>query len=209
MTLMFILPIESDNPVRHRPYALYAIIAVNVVVFVLTFTPPPYVSVQEALFRRYGFIPAEPSLATGVTSMFLHAGFAHLLGNMFFFWMFGDNVEDILGELFFLLSYFLCGAAATLGFLACHASSPVPLVGASGAISGIAGLYLVFFPRARAELVLYVWRWEIASVPTTTLAAVGVWFGEQTLLAVVTELTALKDYVNTAFLSHVGGFVAG
>lgn len=207
---MFILPVETDNPVRHNTYALYLLISINVVVFAVTLIVANVLADNEAtFFKTYGFVPAAPSLETGLNSMFLHASFLHILGNVFFLWMFGDNVEDVVGLLFFLISYFVSGAAAILAFLAFNRTSEIPLVGASGAISGIVGMYMVFFPTARSDLVIYFWYWEIKSIPTTAVGAIAAWFAEQTLLSLLTQSTGLQHYVGTAFLAHIGGFVAG
>jgi membrane associated rhomboid family serine protease len=202
---MFVVPVEVDNPTRHVHFVLWTIVALNVATFAVSRVFFDYPQV----LREYGLVPIEVSALTFLTSAFLHGGFIHLLGNMFFLWMFGDNVEDIVGPLLFLTSYAVCGAAASLAYLPLHPDSTVPLVGASGAISGIVGMYLFFFPRADAELCVYLFRWEVATFRVSILAAILVWFGEQVALAAIAEMTTLGQVVRVAFSAHVGGFLAG
>lgn len=205
---MFLVPIEGYNPTRHAHYVLRAVIGLNVAAFAgswlwILFTR------DTGLFSQFGFVPAHPSSLTLLTSMFLHGGLLHLLGNMFFLWIFGDNVEDVLGGPLFLGCYLLCGLAAVFAYYPFHAHSTVPLVGASGAISGVIGMYLVFFPKVRAELCIYLFRFELARFPVTIFAAVLAWLAEQVVLALLTEMTALGKLVPVAFSAHVGGFLAG
>lgn len=202
---MFILPVEIDNPIRHRPDVLFIIIGINVIVYLATLLVPD----KSNLFHTYGFVPRRPTIDTALSSMFLHAGFFHILGNMFFFWMFGDNVEDVIGRLFFLFSYLVVGAGALVAYYALHPKSFTPVVGASGAISGIVGMYLVFFPKARVELCFYLGRLMVWAVEVTAVIAIATWFGEQLLLTFLIEATALTKYVGTAFSAHVGGFFTG
>jgi membrane associated rhomboid family serine protease len=202
---MFVLPVEEDNPTRHRHYALWALIAANTVVFLPTWLLTDHLQ----FFQTYGLVPAHPSLVTAYTSMFLHAGWMHLLGNMLFLMMFGDNIEDVIGPVLFLLAYFLGGFAAVFSYLPLHSASTIPLVGASGAISAVVGMYLVFFPYAKADLVIYFLRWEITAIPTTIIGAVAAWFAEQLALMLFAEFTSLGQFVRVAFSAHVGGFLAG
>jgi len=143
---MFIIPIEIDNPVRHTPVLLFTVIGLNVLIYVITlpFTLP---SDNLLFFQPYGFTPAHPDLLTGLSSMFMHSGFFHILGNMFFLWMFGDNVEDVIGHFFFIACFLMCGASAITAFYLLHPSGSTALVGASGAISGIVGMYMIFSLR--------------------------------------------------------------
>lgn len=201
---MFLIPIERDNPTRHHPYVVYALLILNVVATLGTIFMN-----REVLYRDYGFVPTDPSLVSAVTSMFLHANLWHLLGNMFFLWMFGDNIEDVIGSLGFLGLYLLCGLAAAGSHMVVGGRSDVPLIGASGAISGIVGLYLAFFPRMPTDLVFYFFWWEIKTLQVTTVGAVGVWFGEQLLLGLLLRFTGLDEYIPIAFWAHVGGAVAG
>ena len=202
---MFVIPLEVDNPTRHKPFVLIGIVLVNVTIFTivkLLFDP-------HKIFLEYGFVPAHFSWLTIVSSMFLHGGVWHLLGNMVFLGMFGDNIEDVVGGLMMAIAYALCGLAATASYLAVHPGSTIPCVGASGAISGMAGMYLTFFPKTKTELCVYVFRWEVDRIPATAIGAIGTWFGEQAVLALVIELTALGGIVRVGFSAHVGGFLMG
>ena len=203
-TTIFLIPIEREHPTRHRSYLVYALLVVNTAVGVLTLIAGP-----EAVYQDYGFTPNAPSWTTLLTSMFLHGSVWHLLGNMFFLWMFGDNVEDVLGPVLFLAVYLVCGAAAAGVHLLVSSGSDLPLIGASGAISGVLGVYLVFFPKTPTDLTFFLLRWEVKTLHVTAVGAVGAWFGEQLLLAVITAVTGLDEFVGVAFWAHVGGVVAG
>jgi membrane associated rhomboid family serine protease len=201
---MWIIPVERDNPIRHRPYVVYALLLLNLAAAIATLAAGP-----EAVYRDFGFVPTEPSWTTLLTSMFLHGSLWHLLGNMFFLWMFGDNVEDVLGSVTFVAVYLLSGAAAVGLHLVMSPESHVPLIGASGAISGILGVYAAFFPRVPTDLSIILLRWEVKTFHVTALGAIGVWFGEQLLLGWVTAVSGLDEYIPIAFWAHVGGLVFG
>jgi len=164
---------------------------------------------SQSVLGQYGFTPAEPRVTTLFTSMFLHAGILHLLGNMWFLWMFGVRVEDRLGSLGFALLYLLSGLGATGLDYAFNIGSKVPCVGASGAISGIAGAYFAFFPRSRVDLAIYFpgYFTQLKTFQTRTHAALGAWFGEQFLLGLVFYYAHFRYSI--AFWAHVGGFAAG
>ncbi len=145
-------------------------------------------------------------MLTLVTSMFLHAGWLHLLGNMWFLWMFGKDIENSIGMWLFGLVYFLCGLGGALLHYALNIGSLVPCVGASGAISGIMGCFFVLFPNADFDLAVYLGWFRITSIRTHTAAAVGTWIAEQTLLGL---LTRVGRFSSVAFWGHVGGFAVG
>jgi membrane associated rhomboid family serine protease len=197
---MFILPIEQDNPCRNRPYTVWALVAINVAVFVST------VATDFVWLSTYGFRATNPSWTTLVFSMFLHAGFGHIAGNMFFLWMFGDNVEDVLGPPKFLAAYFLTGLAAAAVHALTTGRPDVPLVGASGAVSGVMGMYLVLDSYTRFDLHVFIWRWHVTTFTGSALVALAVWLAEQTLLGL---LTAALGIAVVAFWAHVAGFAAG
>ena len=199
---MFILPINKDNPVRTLPFVVYALMVVNGIVLIVTSLG--YSS--QAVFLQYGFIPAQHRPITVLTSMFLHAGFWHYAGNMFFLWMFGNRVENLLGKALFLPAYLLCGAGGAWLHFVLDPASTVPCVGASGAISGIAGIFFVLFPKANFDLVFYFGWFRIGSIPAKTYGAVGAWIGEQTLLGIITQVAHVSSI---AFWAHVGGFITG
>lgn len=199
---MFVLPICKDNPVRNVPWVIFVLIGANSLVLVATYV---FYS-PEAVFRQYGFAPVDPQLMTVFSSMFLHSGFWHLLGNMWFLWMFGNRVENMFGPWLFVPVYLACGIGALYLHYAFNQSSTIPCVGASGAISGIAGIYFVLFPKAQFDLLFYFGWIRLGSVSATTHAAVGAWVGEQILLGLLTQVT---HFSSVAFWAHIGGFAMG
>jgi membrane associated rhomboid family serine protease len=201
---MFLIPVERDNPIRHRPYVVYTLLIVNALAAAATLAFGP-----ETVYGNLGFIPADPTWADTVTSMFLHGHFWHLAGNMFFLWMFGDNVEDVLGSTMFTATYLLSGVAAVGLHLVMSPGSDIPLIGASGAISGTLGLYVAFFPKVPTDLSLVILRWEVKTFRVLATGAVGVWFAQQLLFGWVTTATGADEVVGIAFWAHIGGFVAG
>jgi len=200
---LFLLPIEEDNPTRNSAYAVWALIGLNVAAFL-----GMVVFGSHNWLQAYGFRPAEPSIQTLIASMFLHDGVLHLLANLFFLFIFGDNVEDMTGPVKFVLAYVLAGVVAT-GAHAVTTSHPhVPLVGASGAVSGVVGMYLVLFPRAPFETHLVLGWWPLCGFRCTAAVATGIWFGQQLLLAGLASWSGAL-ILGIAFWAHVGGFVAG
>jgi membrane associated rhomboid family serine protease len=204
-----VFPIRDHNPSLATPYVTYALIATNVLVF-LSYLPLIGDEARlAAFFERWALIPARfmagDGLATIVTSMFLHGGLLHLGGNMLFLWIFGDNLEEACGHLGFLAFYLACGVLAALAQILPDPGSGVPMVGASGAIAGVMGGYLLLFPRARVDvLVILIVIVRMIALPAWVM--LGVWFG----------LQAFNSYANfgiagggVAHLAHAGGFVAG
>jgi membrane associated rhomboid family serine protease len=159
----------------------------------------------EAFLRTWGVTPASFTPQAVITAMFVHAGLGHLLSNLLFLWIFGDNVEDRMGHLRYLLFYALCGLAAALLQVWVEAGSSVPMVGASGAIAGVLGAYLVLFPQSRVLTLVFI---VFVEVPASLL--LGVWFATQ-LLSGLGTLSALRpeDLGGVAFWAHAGGFAAG
>jgi membrane associated rhomboid family serine protease len=154
----------------------------------------------------YGFTGAHPTLLTFFSALFLHVGYLHYIGNMWFLWIFGRKIEATLGHAVFGAFYLVCGIGGQLVYWLTALHSAIPCVGASGAISGIAGLYLILYPKDRFDLYLYFGWWRIKKFESNTRVAVGVWIGEQTLLAL---LTMFLPFSGVAFWAHVGGFAAG
>ncbi len=190
------IPVQDIVHRRTFPYVNVALIVVNVVAFFLSLTNFEYI------IYTYGFTPAQGSVITVLTSMFLHGGFDHIIGNMWYLWIFGDNVEDRFGHTGYIMLYLFFGviAAATQYFI--DPSSQVPMIGASGAISGIMGAYVVLFPRAKVNV--------IAGYFLTTLPAIlmiGFWFLLQLLLGVQSFTGGVGSGV--AYGAHIGGFLAG
>jgi membrane associated rhomboid family serine protease len=190
-------------PSRTTPFVTLAIIALNLLVFVAM--PAAGTPEYEAFLRTWGVTPASFTPQAVITAMFVHAGLGHLLSNLLFLWIFGDNVEDRMGHLRYLLFYALCGLAAALLQVWVEAGSSVPMVGASGAIAGVLGAYLVLFPQSRVLTLVFI---VFVEVPASLL--LGVWFATQ-LLSGLGTLSALRpeDLGGVAFWAHAGGFAAG
>lgn len=198
------LPIGDDNSARRIvPLVTYGLIAVNFLVFLAE------LGGGDAFIMKWAFVPnrflANPSgeFLTLFTSMFMHGGWMHLLGNMLYLWIFGDNVEDRFGHGKYLVFYLLSGLAATFVQLAFSGSSDVPHLGASGAIAGVLGGYIVLYPQGRVRVLM-----GRAVIPTSAYLVIGLWFVLQ-LISGLGSITAATDTGGVAYMAHVGGFVAG
>ena len=208
------IPLRDDNPIRSRPVVTIAVIVLCTLVFLWQLSLSPDAEQQAAYL--FGFIPALlfgnatlegqwiPAGATIVTGMFLHGGPLHLLGNMLYLWIFGDNIEDRLGHGRFVVFYLVCGAVAALGQGVIDPRSTVPMIGASGAISGVLGAYLVLYPRAKVLVLSLVFL--ITTVRVPALVVLGIWFVGQLLSSL---MASPGSGGGVAFAAHVGGFVAG
>jgi len=208
---------DDDVPGGGSRLVTMALIAVNVLAFFLELSRPSEGALQSFI-QAWGVVPREYSAATDLaphiplpfwttilTTMFLHGGWMHLGGNMLYLWIFGDNLEKVMGHLRFLIFYLICGVAAALAHIAFNARSNVPTVGASGAISGILGGYMLMFPRNRVRVLT---RGCVAAVPAFVM--LGLWI----LLQLVSGVGSVARTEQTegggvAFMAHVGGFVAG
>ena len=211
-------PVQDTVPTRHPAVMVWALIAINVAVFLLELTLGPRL---EPFFYLFGLVPARFShpawaLRLGLpiheywpflTSMFLHAGWLHVIGNMWFLWIFGDNVEDRMGSGRFLAFYLLCGVAAGAVQWLTNPSSTVPTVGASGAIAGVLGAYLVLFPRARVLVVIPLFFWPFF-FDVSAFFFLGFWFLIQ-LFSGTLALAGPEHVGGVAFWAHVGGFGTG
>lgn len=201
-------PIRDHNPSNRTPFVTYALIAVNIVVFLSYWGSlnDPYVIIP--LFERWAMVPQwvfdGHQLHTSITSMFLHGSFMHLAGNMLFLWVFGDNMEDAMGHFGFLAFYLVGGLAAGFSHAASDPSSLVPMVGASGAIAAVMGGYLLLYPKARVD-VLFIFVIFFRIFPIPAWIVLGVWFG----LQVFNGFTADLSQGGVAFWAHAGGFIAG
>ncbi len=201
------LPIGDDDSTRRTvPLVTYVLIALNVIVFFLE------LGGGDAFIQRWAFVPtrflANPAgeFLTIFTSMFMHAGWVHLGGNMLYLWIFGDNVEDRLGHGLYTIFYTLCGIAATFAQLAFNTQSSVPNLGASGAIAGVLGAYILMFPGTRVNVL--VGRRVTA---TSALVVIGFWIVIQ-IFSGVGEITASSQTGSgsgVAYMAHIGGFVVG
>jgi membrane associated rhomboid family serine protease len=210
------IPLRDDNPSNSTPVVTFALVALCVITFLWQFTLGP-VRGEQAIYAL-GVIPSVlfglqhlppeivivPPVATMFTSMFMHGGFMHLLGNMRYLWIFGDNVEDSMGHGRFIAFYLLCGIAAVLAQALPDPSSIVPMVGASGAISGVLGAYLLLYPHARVLVVI-----PLGFILQTMRIPAGIvlllWFGLQLL----SNAMQSAGQGGVAFRAHIGGFVAG
>src|SRR5688572_5461711 len=195
---MFI-PIGDDNPTERTPYVNYALLGANVLAFLLLCLGPP----DDPNLIRWTMIPKHLEWHTLFTSMFLHAGWLHLIGNMLFLWIFGDNVEDKLGHIGYTFFYFACGLAAAAAHILTNLESEIPTLGASGAISGVMGAYLVFFPRHHIKT-LILW-FVVDIVRTPAIFWIGFWILQQVFLNAFTR----GGTAGVAYLAHIGGFAAG
>jgi membrane associated rhomboid family serine protease len=196
-------PIRDHNPSSSKPYVTWAIILANAVMYLLTL---PMSDQYGALWANLALYPDAVThgvyLHGLVTHMFLHAGLMHLAGNMLFLWVFGDNLEDQMGHRGFALFYLLSGLAAAIAQIAADPGSDVPMVGASGAIAGVMGGYLLLYPKARVD-VLFIFLIFFKIFPIRAWIVLGVWFGLQ-----VINVTGPADE-SVAYWAHAGGFLAG
>ncbi len=224
------IPIGDDNPTRTVPYITYGIIALNVFVYLVDvlghfglihadlgqFSMIPYsvvhnLRVEPAIEagRIVGFyktpgVGLNPQLLTIFTSMFMHGGLLHIVGNMLYLWIFGNNIEDALGHFRFLIFYFACGTAAALLHLVFNMGSPVPMVGASGAIAGVLGAYLLLYPTARVRVLLFLFVFvTVVAIPASVVLVI--WFLGQFLNVLGGQLQG----GGVAYWAHIGGFATG
>lgn len=209
------IPIRDSTPSRRAPVVNYILIAINFIVFLFEISLgggldnfigqwamiPQLVATDPTGLRT----PGPPPLLTIVTSMFMHGGWMHLLGNMLFLWIFGDNVEDAMGSLRYLVFYLLAGIVASLAQLVMSLDSPLPSLGASGAISGVLGAYLVLYPGARVLTWIPVLIFVVIRIPAVIF--IGLWFVLQTLQGLASVGDTSSGGV--AWFAHIGGFVAG
>ncbi len=201
---MFILPINRDTRCLRTPYVTYGLIVSNSALWLV----PAFMGINSHLILTYGYRPAVHSLLTLFASMFLHASFWHVAGNMWFLWMFAPKLEDRLGSLGLLAAYLTAGVggAGLHTLLSLH--STMPCIGASGAISGVAGLYFLLFPRSPFDLAVYLGWFRVKTWHTLTRGAVGTWIGEQLVLGLLSATTGAA-LGGVAFWAHVGGFATG
>jgi membrane associated rhomboid family serine protease len=223
-----LFPLRDENPCVHFPYATIAIIVVNGIVWVGVQGLGSQYALAESLCL-YGLIPGEllGNVAPGtniqlaanlacqfdgtsnpaslITSMFMHGGWFHIIGNMWFLWVFGDNVEDVMGPVRFVIFYVICGLAAAFAQIVTDTGSVIPMVGASGAIGGVMGAYALLFPRAHVHTLIFL-GFYITTVAIPAVFMLGYWFALQ-LLQGLPAIGSTQGGV--AFWAHIGGFVAG
>ena len=202
------IPLRDVIPSRTTPVVTISILAVNILAFLYEASLGP--AALDAFLAANGMIPAAFAWDDVATSMFLHAGWLHLIGNMLSLWIFGDNVEDRLGHGRFILFYLLCGALAALAHLWADPLSPVPTIGASGAIAGVMGAYFVLYPHSRVITLLPIFIFiQIVEVPAVVF--LGLWFLLQLVSGVGSQLAATTGEAvgGIAFWAHIGGFAVG
>jgi membrane associated rhomboid family serine protease len=204
------LPIGDDNPHTKKPLVNYALIAVCIAAFLYQVTLPE--RQQELFILTYGLVSGDldgsqgrPSaLITVFTSMFMHGGWMHMLGNMLYLYIFGDNIEASLGSRRYLVFYLLCGIAAAFSQFIVAPNSMIPMVGASGAISGVMGAYMMLHPRSNIKvlvwIIIYISVWNIPA-----FIVLGFWIGGQFL----SSMNVNPGEPGVAFMAHIGGFIAG
>jgi membrane associated rhomboid family serine protease len=218
-----VFPINDHNPTRITPFVTYVLIGINMVVFIheLSLTPPQL----DQFFHLYAVVPREltasfiripinqpvPEPLTLVTSQFLHGSFPHILGNMLFLWIFGNNIEDRLGHVKYLIFYIACGVLAALTQWFFSIQSGVPALGASGAIAGVLGAYILRFPTAKIRTLVFLGPFiTFPDIPAVFF--LGIWFLQQTLngLASLNVPTNIgMESGGVAYWAHIGGFVFG
>ncbi len=217
---MFI-PLKDTQEISIRPIGTISIIIINVAVFLemifYSSTSPNPVASQNTTYLRYGLIPyqitsghiivpssLQPAWLTIFTSMFLHGGFAHIIGNMWFFWIFGNNVEDYFGTIRFLVFYLLGGTVAALAQIAAAPSSRVPVIGASGAIAAVMGAYFYLFPRSRIKTFVFLFLFiTFIEIPAPFFLLVWI------LMQFSSAFTSFGAATGVAYWAHVGGFTFG
>jgi membrane associated rhomboid family serine protease len=202
-----VFPVGDDNSQRRTvPLVTWALIAINVGVFILELQR------GNAFIREYAFIPrqfsADPAgeANTVISAMFMHGGWAHLLGNMLYLWIFGDNVEDNFGSIKFLFFYLACGVAATFAQYAALPSANIPNLGASGAIAGVLAAYLVLYPQGRVSVLTYAGPAQLPAI-----LVIGLWIVLQLFSGIgsITTSTQTAETGGVAYMAHIGGFFAG
>lgn len=203
------IPLRDANPTRHRPYITYALVAINVLVFGGELLLQSQGQLEQFI-TTWGVVPVEllnqpaSEWPTLLSSMFLHGGWAHLLGNMLYLWVFGDNLEDTMGSFRFVIFYLVAGLVASGAQVAISPQSTVPTIGASGAIAGVLGGYLLLFPRARITTIVFRFVTEVPA-----MIVLGFWFVYQFFFGIASLSSMDMQVGGVAFFAHIGGFVAG
>src|SRR5437773_81475 len=202
------IPLRDVIPSRTTPYITVTIILLNAVAWLFEISLPQN-DLNQFLYV-YGVVPAQFTWPTLITSMFLHGGWMHVIGNMWYLWIFGDNVEDRLGHGGYIIFYLLCGIVAAFGQIVIDPTSTLPTIGASGAIAGVMGAYFVLYPRSRVlTLVPLILWWEMFELPAFVL--LGFWFLMQLFSAAGSIAVTASSHGSggVAFMAHVAGFVFG
>ena len=202
-----LFPYKDDNPSVLYPFTTYTIIGLNVSVFLLQF----YIAgnnqdLARSIIFEFGLVPNRFNIIDVITSMFLHGGIYHIVGNMWFLYIFGDNIESILGHIRFIYFYIFCGAGAAFLQFIVEPTSSIPMVGASGAISGILGAYMIKFPKAKVHVIAVV-IFLITTFVVPAQVVLGVWFLMQ--LSGGLGSLGIDTTGGIAWFAHIGGFICG
>ncbi len=224
-----LFPIRDENPSREKPIVNYVIIGINILVYLYEVSLDP--TRLHMFFMKYGIIPIEYGIKLGIvhsvppqyiytlnlvrsavpwnllTAMFLHGGFMHILGNMWFLWIFGDNVEDAMGHFRYLIFYILSGLIASFTHILFHPGSAVPMIGASGAISGVLGAYFLLYPGARIISLAFL-GFVITTIALPAYLYLGVWIFIQIIFG-FGSIGAHGAASGVAWFAHIGGFFGG
>lgn len=209
-----LIPFKDDNPTRLTPYVTYGLVGLNVAVFLIQLMVQMSGNYEnyQLMMYHFGLVPArifEGSILSSITpfftSIFMHGGLMHLGGNLLYLWIFADNIESDLGHMKFLIFYILCGIGASLSQVAIDWNSTIPIIGASGAISGVLGAYYLRFPRARVAVVIFIFYFiRMMWIPAKYV--LGIWF----FIQIFSGLTAVgTGGGGVAWFAHIGGFVVG
>jgi len=209
------IPFKDDVPTRRKPVITVTLIVINCLVFLFQLSLPA--ESQHALVQIFGIVPTRMTevsfyfapelynpLVSTVTSMFLHGGWLHLLGNMLYLWIFGNNVEDSMGRFRFIVFYLICGMAAAAMQVARDPNSDIPMIGASGAIAGVLGAYLILHPFARVHTLLIIFIF-IRVITLPAIVVLSFWF----LIQLMSSLSPSVDQGGVAWNAHIGGFLTG
>lgn len=205
------LPIRDDNPTKTRPVVTYGIILLNIAVFGYEFLLSISGDLSNFIYS-YAIIPKDivqgVGLHTLITSMFMHGSFMHIFGNMLYLHIFGDNIEDVMGHKRFIVFYILCGLAASALQIYINPSSSIPNLGASGAIAGVLGAYLILFPRAKVHTIIFL-GYFIHWIDLPAIIVLGFWFIIQLFSGLGSLSYITEEAGGVAFFAHIGGFIAG
>jgi membrane associated rhomboid family serine protease len=200
-----VIPLRDVIPSRTVPFVTVTIIIVNALAWLLEISLAP--DDLNRFLIAYGVVPARFVPITLLTSMFLHGGWSHIIGNMWYLWIFGDNVEDAFGHGRYLIFYLLCGTTAAIAQIVMEPNSMLPTIGASGAIAGVMGAYFVLYPRSRVLTLIPIFLLSVIEVPAIFL--LGFWFLMQLVNAGAVASVANAGQGGVAFAAHVGGFIVG
>jgi membrane associated rhomboid family serine protease len=200
------IPLRDVIPSRSTPYITLTIIGLNVVAWLVEISLPR--DVLPLFLQVYGVVPADFHTSTLISSMFLHGSWSHIVGNMWYLWIFGDNVEDRLGHFSYLVFYLLCGIGAGIVHTILNFNTVLPSVGASGAIAGVLGAYVVSYPGARILTLVPIFIfWQIIEIPAVVV--LGLWFVMQFFSGTAALATTSASAGGVAWWAHIGGFIIG